>query len=91
MGLTFGAWLAQPGRSGGPLMGRRRPGPRQEFVETRLRPEIDEPGEYVDEIRLRIDAVQFAGLDQRREAGPVLSSAVMTGEQCILSIMQRST
>src|ERR1700722_3755935 len=57
----------------------------------RLRPEIDEPGEYVDEIRLRIDAVQFAGLDQRREAGPVLSSAVMTGEQCILSIQRDRT
>ena len=45
-----------------------RPSPGHELVETRGGPEIDELGEHVGEVGLRIDAVQFAGLDERGDA-----------------------
>src|ERR1700733_12402486 len=63
-----------------------RPGPRQKFVEARGRPEIDELGQHVGEISLRIDATEFAALDERGDAGPVLGAVIMTGKQCILAI-----
>ena len=62
------------------------PGPGHQIVETRGGPEIDQFGEHVGEIGLRIDAVQFAGLDERRDASPVLRSLVMTCEECIFAI-----
>jgi hypothetical protein len=57
------------------------PHPRHELVEQRGGPEVDEPGEHVGEIGLRIGAVQFASLDERSDAGPVLRSLIMTGEE----------
>ena len=62
------------------------PGPRQKFIEARGRPEIDEPGQHVGEISLRIDATELARLDERGDAGPVLGAVIMAGEQCILAI-----
>ena len=44
---------------------------------------IDETGEHVGEIGVRIDAVQLAALDQRGEDGPVLGALVRAGEQAI--------
>jgi transposase-like protein len=44
-----------------------RPGPRHELVEARSRPEIDQLGEHVGEIGLRVDASELAGLDQRSD------------------------
>jgi hypothetical protein len=38
----------------------------------------------IGEIGLRIDAIHFAGLDQRRHAGPVFGSFVQTGEESVL-------
>jgi hypothetical protein len=35
---------------------------------------------------LRIDAVQFAGFDERSNAGPVLRALIVTGEERILAI-----
>src|SRR6266568_1776398 len=55
-------------------------------VEARGGPEIDELGEHVGEVGLRIDAVQFAGFDERSNAGPVLRALIVTGEECILAI-----
>ena len=40
------------------------PTPRHELVEARCRPEIDELCEHVGEVGLRIDTIQFAGLDK---------------------------
>jgi len=65
---------------------RGRPCPRHEFVETRGGPKVDELAEHVGEVGLRIDAVQFAGLDQRGDAGPILRPLIVAGEECILAI-----
>ena len=47
---------------------------------------VDELAEHVGEVGLRIDAVQFAGLDQRGDAGPILRPLIVAGEQCVLAI-----
>jgi hypothetical protein len=62
------------------------PRPRQQLVDPRRRPRVDEPGQDVGEIGLRSDTVQLAGFDQRSEAGPVLGSRIVAGEQGILPI-----
>jgi hypothetical protein len=62
------------------------PGPGHEFVEARSRPEIDQAGEHVGEVGLRVDAVQFAGFDERGDAGPVLGALIVTGEERIFAI-----
>ena len=62
------------------------PGPGHEFVQARSRPEIDQLGEHVGQIGLRIDAVEFAGLDERGDAGPILGALIVTGEQRIFAI-----
>jgi hypothetical protein len=41
-----------------------RPYPRHEFVEPRRGPKIDELGQQISDVGLRIDAGEFAGLDQ---------------------------
>src|ERR1700730_1899620 len=46
----------------GGAFGRPRPG--HELVETRSGPQIDELGEHIGEVGLRIDAMQFAGFDE---------------------------
>jgi hypothetical protein len=40
-------------------------------------PAVDELGEDIGQIGLRVDAVKLAGLDQRCEAGPVDSTVVV--------------
>ena len=35
---------------------------------------------------MRIDAMQFAGLDQRGEHRPVLRPFIRTGEECVFSV-----
>src|SRR5260370_34769424 len=62
------------------------PGPRHELVETRGRPEIDQPGQHVAEIGLRIDAMELAGLDERSDAGPVLRALIVARKQRVLAI-----
>ena len=41
-----------------------RPVPRHQFVDALLRPAVDEACQQIGEIGLRIDAIEFAGLDQ---------------------------
>jgi len=41
-----------------------RPVPGHEVIEMGGGPEIDEPGEHIGEVSLRIDTVQFAGLNE---------------------------
>jgi len=62
------------------------PGPGHQFVQTRGRPEIDQLGENVGQVGLRLDAAELAGLDQRSDAGPVLRALIMPREQCIFAI-----
>ena len=61
-------------------------GPGQKFVDAGLRMAVDDPGEDVGEVGLRVDAVELAGLDERGDDGPVLSAAVGAGEERILAI-----
>jgi transposase-like protein len=69
----------------------RRPGPRHELIDTRGRPEIDQLGQHVGEIGLRVDTIQFAALDERRNTGPVLCPMIMAGEKRILAIQNERT
>jgi len=55
------------------LLARGRLGPWKEFVEAIVRPEIDEADENIGKIGLGLDVVQFAGLYQRRDDGPIFS------------------
>jgi hypothetical protein len=55
------------------------PCPRQEIVELLHRPAIDELGEDVGEVGLRIDAVELRSFDQRCEACPVDRALVRAG------------
>jgi hypothetical protein len=53
--------------------------------EARSRPQIDEPGERIGEVALRMDAIELTGFDQRGDASPVLCALVMAGEECVLA------
>jgi transposase-like protein len=55
------------------------PGPGHQFVQTGGRPEIDQLGEDIGQIGLRLDAAELAGLDQRSDAGPVLRALIRAG------------
>src|SRR5215469_5086619 len=61
-------------------------GPGQEFVEAALRMAVDDAGDDVGEVGVRIDADKLAGFDQRSDHGPVLGTAVGTGEESVLAI-----
>src|SRR3954469_1723156 len=67
------------GRFGGP-------GPGQQFAEAAVGPVIDKLGQHVSQVGMRIDAMQFAGLDQRGEHGPVFCPFVRTSEECVFSV-----
>ena len=47
---------------------------------------VDDPGDDVGEVGLRIDAVELAGLDQRGDDRPVLAAAVGAGEESVLAV-----
>ena len=55
------------------------PSPWHELVDARGGPQVYEPRQHVGQIGLRIDAVELAGLDQRRDARPILRAFVMAG------------
>ena len=65
---------------------RRGIGPGQEVVDLVIGIAVDDPGDDFDEVGLRIDGIEFAGLDQRGDDRPVLAAAVGTREECILAI-----
>ena len=67
----------------GPL---RRVGPGQQLIEAIEGMARDNAGEDVGEKSLRIDAVEFAGLDQRSEVGPMLAAAVGADKERVLAI-----
>ena len=66
-------------------------GPRHQLVETGGWPEVDQLGENVGQIRLRVDATELAGLDERSDAGPVLRALIMPGKECVLAIENKRT
>ena len=59
------------------------PGPGHGIVPTRSGPEINELGERAGEGGLRIDIVQFASLNGRGDAGPVLRTLIVAGGECL--------
>jgi hypothetical protein len=61
--------------------------PRHQFVDAFLRPTIHEACQQLGEIDLRIDAIQFAGLDLRSQARPVFRPFVAATEKTVLSPM----
>src|ERR1700741_4773982 len=67
------------------------PGPRHQFVQTGGRPEIDQFGEDVGQISLRLDAAELCCLDERSNAGPVLRALIMPRDQRILAIQNKRT
>src|SRR5437764_2469043 len=59
--------------------------PRHELVDVGLRPAVDEAGQEIGEVALRIHAVELAGFDQGRDGRPVLTTLVAAGEQCVFA------
>ena len=47
-----------------------RIGPRQEFVDAAIRMAVEDLADHIDQVGVRIDAVEFAGLDQRSNDRP---------------------
>ena len=47
---------------------------------------IDDGGQGPGQIRIRIDGIELASLDQRGDDSPVLRSSVMSGEERVLPI-----
>jgi hypothetical protein len=67
------------------LLARGGPSPGKELVQAIVRPKVDEADENVGEIGLGLYAVQFVGLDQRGEDGPIFGAAIVTREESILA------
>src|ERR1700674_5235937 len=67
--------------------GRRlgHPVPGHQFIDAFLRPAVYEACQQLGEIDLRIDAIQFAGLDQRGQACPVFRAFVAATKKTVLS------
>ena len=55
------------------------PGPGHEFIQTRSRPKIDQLGENVGQVGLRLDAAELAGLCQNPDLLAALADALVFG------------
>ncbi len=47
---------------------------------------VDDGCEDTGQVAVRLDFVEFAGLDERREHGPVLGACVVAREERVLSL-----
>lgn len=47
---------------------------------------VDDPGEDVGEIGVRLDAGELTGLDERGDDRPVGAAAVRAGEESVLAV-----
>lgn len=65
-------------------LGRIIPG--KQLVDPALFMTVDDGNKCAGQIALRFDGVEFAGLYERGDGGPVLGSGVMSSEECILPI-----
>jgi hypothetical protein len=54
--------------------------PWHQFIDAILWPSIHQAGQQIGEIRLRIDAIELTGLDQRGQAGPVFTTLIAARE-----------
>jgi hypothetical protein len=66
---------------------RRRIGERQQFVDSAHWMPGDDLCEHVPQIGIWIDAIHFAGFDERRDNGPMLTAAIRSGEEKIFAVM----
>jgi hypothetical protein len=67
---------------------RWRVGPRQELVDLAVGVVVYDPRDDVGEICVRLDAAEFAGLDERSDCRPVHGAAVRAGEERVLPIQR---
>jgi hypothetical protein len=51
-------------------------GPGEQIVDGAVEVAVDDPGDDVGEINVRVDAAEFAVLDQRGDDGPVVAAAI---------------
>ena len=58
----------------------------KELVDAAIRMAVDDLADHIDQVGVRIDAVEFAGLDQRSNDRPVFAAAVGTGEERVLPV-----
>jgi hypothetical protein len=49
------------------------------------RPQIDELGQHVRDVGLRIDVIELACLNQRGDAGPILRAVVVAGAPTLIA------
>ena len=63
----------------------RCPVPRHQVVDAFLWPAIHQACQQIGEVGLWIDAIQLAGLDERRQAGPVFAAFITTRKEAIFS------
>jgi hypothetical protein len=61
-------------------------GPGQKLVDLAVGVATDDPGQRIGEIAERLDTVELAGLNERRNDGPVFGTAVRAGEECVLAV-----
>ena len=67
-------------------LGRADVGPGQKLVDLAVGVAVDDPCEHVSEIAERLDAVELAGLDERGNDSPVLSTSVRASEERVLAV-----
>ena len=60
--------------------------PGKQLVDLAVRMAVDDPGEDVGEVGNRVDVVQLAGFDQRRDSGPMLGATVGARKQRIFPV-----
>lgn len=60
--------------------------PREKFIYPALPVTIHDGSECAGQIGLRIDIIEFAGLDERGTDGPVLSPGIVPGKERVLPI-----
>src|SRR4051812_48387870 len=63
-------------------------GPRQEFIDAAVGMAVDDLGDHVSEVGVRVDAGELAGFDQRSDDGPVFPATIGTSEQRILPVQR---
>jgi hypothetical protein len=49
---------------------------------------VDDLGDHVSEVGVRVDAVELAGFNQRSDDGPMFPATIGTGEQRILPVQR---
>lgn len=62
--------------------------PWQQVIDTALLVAVDDGGERSGQIGLRIDGVEFAGLDERGDCRPVFGPGVVACEECVLAVQR---